>query len=126
MSYIVRKGGITKKVVPIKEGIWYMTKEKNQVVSEVNEVISSIRSKIHQEGNITIDDINNLSTVVNRLIADYNTILSDYLAMSSLAVKHEKFLEVIGIIEFASANDVELLDKTLESLEKVSKAIRQR
>ena len=46
--------------------------------------------------------------------------------MSSLAVKHEKFLEVIGIIEFASANDVELLDKTLESLEKVSKAIRQR
>lgn len=103
-----------------------MTKEKNQVVSEVNEVISSIRSKIHQEGNITIDDINNLSTVVNRLIADYNTILSDYLAMSSLAVKHEKFLEVIGIIEFASANDVELLDKTLESLEKVSKAIRQR
>ena len=103
-----------------------MTKEKNQVVSEVNEVISSIRSKIHQEGNITIDDINNLSTVVNRLIADYNTILSDYLAMSSLAVKHEKFLEVIGIIEFASANDVELLDKTLESLEKVSKSIRQR
>ena len=103
-----------------------MTKEKNQVVSEVNEVISSIRSKIHQEGNITIDDINNLSTVVNRLIADYNAILSDYLAMSSLAVKHEKFLEVIGIIEFASANDVELLDKTLESLEKVSKAIRQR
>ena len=103
-----------------------MTKEKNQVVSEVNEVISSIRSKIHQEGNITIDDINNLSTVVNRLIADYNTILSDYLAISSLAVKHEKFLEVIGIIEFASANDVELLDKTLESLEKVSKAIRQR
>ncbi len=103
-----------------------MTKEKNQVVSEVNEVISSIRSKIHQEGNITIDDINNLSTVVNRLIADYNTILSDYLAMSSLAVKHEKFLEVIGIIEFASANDVELLDKTLKSLEKVSKAIKQR
>ena len=103
-----------------------MTKEKNQVVSEVNEVISSIRSKIHQEGNITIDDINNLYTVVNRLIADYNTILSYYLAMSSLAVKHEKFLEVIGIIEFASANDVELLDKTLESLEKVSKAIRQR
>ena len=103
-----------------------MTKEKNQVVSEVNEVISSIRSKIHQEGNITIDDINNLSTVVNRLIADYNTILSDYLAMSSLAVKHEKFLEVIGIIEFASANDVELLDKILESLEKVSKTIRQR
>lgn len=103
-----------------------MTKEKNQVVSEVNEVISSIRSKIHQEGNITIDDINNLSTVVNRLIADYNAILSDYLAMSSLAVKHEKFLEVIGIIEFASANDVELLDKTLESLEKVSKTIRQR
>lgn len=103
-----------------------MTKEKNQVVSEVNEIISSIRSKIHQEGNITIDDINNLSTVVNRLIADYNTILSDYLAMSSLAVKHEKFLEVIGIIEFASANDVELLDKTLKSLEKVSKAIKQR
>ena len=103
-----------------------MTKEKNQVVSEVNEVISSIRSKIHQEGNITIDDINNLSTVVNRLIADYNTILSDYLAMSSLAVKHEKFLEVIGIIEFASANDIELLDITLKSLEKVSKTIRQR
>ena len=103
-----------------------MTKEKNQVVSEVNEVISSIRSKIHQEGNITIDDINNLSTVVNRLIADYNTILSDYLAMSSLAVKHEKFLEVIGIIEFASANDVGILDQTIKSLEKVVKTIKQR
>jgi len=46
--------------------------------------------------------------------------------MSSLAVKHEKFLEVIGIIEFAAANDIELLDITLKSLEKVSKAIKQR
>jgi len=92
-----------------------MTKEKNQVVTDVNAVISSIKNRIQQEAKLTIEDIDNLSDVVNRLIADYNTILSDYLAMSSLAVKHEKFLEVIGIIEFASANDIELLDITLKS-----------
>ena len=72
------------------------------------------------------EDIDNLSDVVNRLIADYNTILSDYLVMNSLAVKHDKFLEVIGIIEFASANDVRILDQTIKSLEKVVKTIKQR
>ena len=46
--------------------------------------------------------------------------------MNSLAVKHDKFLEVIGIIEFASANDVGLLDQTIKALEKVLKTIKQR
>ena len=126
MSYIVRKGGITKKVVPIKEGKWYMTKESNEVVSEVNAVISSIRSKVQQEEKITVDEIDNLSTTVNQLITDYKTVLNDYLVMNSLAVKHDKFLEVIGIIEFASANDVRILDQTIKSLEKVVKTIKQR
>jgi len=103
-----------------------MTKENNQVVSEVNAVISSIRSKIQQEEKITMDDIDELSEIVNRLIADYNGISSDYLVMNSLAVKQEKFLEVIGIIGFASANDVNLLDKSIKSLEKVMKTIKQR
>ena len=67
MSYIVRKGGITKIVVPIKEGKWYMTKESNEVVSEVNAVISSIRSKVQQEEKITVDEIDNLSTTVTHL-----------------------------------------------------------
>ena len=126
MSYIVRKGGITKIVVPIKEGKWYMTKESNEVVSEVNAVISSIRSKVQQEEKITVDEIDNLSTTVNQLITDYKTVLNDYLVMNSLAVKHDKFLEVIGIIEFASANDVRILDQTIKSLEKVVKTIKQR
>ena len=126
MSYIVRKGGITKIVVPIKEGKWYMTKESNEVVSEVNAVISSIRSKVQQEEKITVDDIDNLSTTVNELITDYKTVLNDYLVMNSLAVKHDKFLEVIGIIGFASANDVKVLDQTIKSLEKVLKTIKQR
>ena len=126
MSYIVRKGGITKTVVPIKEGKWYMTKESNEVVSEVNAVISSIRSKVQQEEKITVDEIDNLSTTVNQLITDYKTVLNDYLVMNSLAVKHDKFLEVIGIIEFASANDVRILDQTIKSLEKVVKTIKQR
>lgn len=103
-----------------------MTKESNQVVSEVNEVISSIRSKVQQEEKISVEDIDGLSTIVNRLITDYKTVLSDYLVMNSLAVKHDKFLEVIGIIEFASANDVGLLDQTIKSLEKVLKTIKQR
>lgn len=103
-----------------------MTKESNEVVSEVNAVISSIRSKVQQEEKITIKDIDELSVIVNRLIADYKIVLSDYLVMNSLAVKHDKFLEVIGIIEFASANDVGLLDQTIKSLEKVLKTIKQR
>ena len=103
-----------------------MTKESNEVVSEVNAVISSIRSKVQQEEKITVDEIDNLSTTVNQLITDYRTVLNDYLVMNSLAVKNDKFLEVIGIIEFASANDVRILDQTIKSLEKVVKTIKQR
>ncbi len=103
-----------------------MTKESNEVVSDVNAVIGSIRSKVHQGDTITINDIDELSNIVNHLITDYNTVLNDYLVMNSLAVKHDKFLEVIGIIEFASANDVGLLDQTIKSLEKVLKTIKQR
>lgn len=103
-----------------------MTKESNEVVSEVNAVISSIRSKVQQEEKITVDEIDSLSTTVNKLITDYKTVLNDYLVMNSLAVKHDKFLEVIGIIEFASANDVRILDQTIKSLEKVVKTIKQR
>ena len=103
-----------------------MTKESNEVVSEVNAVISSIRSKVQQEEKITVDEIDNLSTTVNQLITDYKTVLNDYLVMNSLVVKHDKFLEVIGIIEFASANDVRILDQTIKSLEKVVKTIKQR
>lgn len=103
-----------------------MTKESNEVVSKVNAVISSIRSKVQQEEKITVEEIDNLSTTVNQLITDYKTVLNDYLVMNSLAVKHDKFLEVIGIIEFASANDVRILDHTIKSLEKIVKTIKQR
>ena len=34
-----------------------MTKESNEVVSEVNAVISSFRSKVHQGDTITMDEI---------------------------------------------------------------------
>lgn len=103
-----------------------MTKDSSEVVSEVKEVISSIRSKVQQDEKISVEEIDELSTTVDRLITDYKTVLSDYLVMNSLAVKHDKFLEVIGIIEFASANDVGLLDQTIKSLEKVLKTIKQR
>lgn len=81
-----------------------MTKEK-QVVTEVKIVVGSIREKIQQGVDVTLQDIDNLSSNVNKLITDYNTAIENYLAMNSLVVKHEKFIEVIGIIEYASASD---------------------
>ena len=91
------------------------------------------KSIVNNEGQVQIskvediiEEIDNLSTTVNQLITDYKTVLNDYLVMNSLAVKHDKFLEVIGIIEFASANDVRILDQTIKSLEKIVKTIKQR
>ena len=68
---------------------------------------------------VTLQDIDNLSSNVNKLITDYNTAIENYLAMNSLVVKHEKFKEVIGIIEYASASDTEILDKAIKSLSNV-------
>lgn len=95
-----------------------MTKEK-QVVTEVKIVVGSIREKIQQGVDVTLQDIDNLSSNVNKLITDYNTAIENYLAMNSLVVKHEKFKEVIGIIEYASASDTEILDKAIKSLSNV-------
>lgn len=95
-----------------------MTKEK-QVVTEVKIVVGSIREKIQQGLDVTLQDIDNLSSNVNKLITDYNTAIENYLAMNSLVVKHEKFKEVIGIIEYASASDTEILDKAIKSLSNV-------
>lgn len=103
-----------------------MTKE-SQVVTEVNSVVSSIRIKLCKKEEITLEDLDFLSSSISKLIADYKTAMDNYLAMNSLVVKHEKFLEVIGIIEYASAIDTDLLDKTINSLTKVSNtSLKQR
>ena len=81
--------------------------------------LTSIREKIQQGVDVTLQDIDNLSSNVNKLITDYNTAIENYLAMNSLVVKHEKFKEVIGIIEYASASDTEILDKAIKSLSNV-------
>ncbi len=95
-----------------------MTKEKS-VVTDVKQVVSSIRKKIQQGEGITLKDVDDLSSNVNKLISDYNTAIENYLAMDSLVVKQERFKEVIGIIEYASASDVEILDKAIELLSQV-------
>lgn len=102
-----------------------MTKE-NQVVTEVREVVGSIRKKIENKETVTLCDIDLLSNNVNNLITDYESARESYLAMNSLVMKHEKFNEVIGIIEYASASDVEILDEAIESMTKVFNSLKMK
>lgn len=102
-----------------------MTKE-NQVVTDVKNVVGSIRKKIQKKDIITLEDIDNLSINVNKLITNYEATREDYRAMNSLVMKHEKFKEVIGIIEYASASDEEILDQTIESLTKIFNHLKQK
>lgn len=102
-----------------------MTKE-NQVVTEVIEVVGSIRKKIQKKDIVTLEDIDSLSVNVNKLIANYEATRENYLAMNSLVMKHEKLKEVIGIIEYASASDEAILDQTIESLSEVFNTIKQK
>lgn len=103
-----------------------MTKEKNQVVSEVKEVVSSIRMKVQQEKLITLKDVDSLSSSMEKLITDYNAALDNYLVMNSLVLKHEKFLELIGLVNYGSASDTKILDEAINVLNKVSDSMKQR
>lgn len=93
-----------------------MTKENNQVVSDVEDVVSSIKKNLQQGKNVEMADIDKLVLSINHLIADYKTTIENLVNYNSLVVKFEKFIEVIGMIEDACVDDSELLDQTTNSL----------
>lgn len=103
-----------------------MTKEKIQVVAEVKEVVCSIQKKVQQGKDITLEDFNELSFILGKLIADYQATVENYLVANSLAVKYEKFLEVVGIIEYYAVEDTALLDETTNRLVNIAESIKHK
>lgn len=93
-----------------------MTKENNQVVSDVENVVGSIKKNLQQGKNVEMEDIDKLVLSINYLIADYKTTIENLVNYNSLVVKFEKFIEVIGMIEDACVDDSKLLDQTTNSL----------
>lgn len=102
-----------------------MTKNNKQVVDEVKAVISSIKEKLQQGNLVTIEDVNRLSDVLDNLITDYIALTEEYLVCNSLVTKYEKFLEVVGSIEYASVEQTDILDQSINSLVDISKSIKQ-
>lgn len=103
-----------------------MTKEINKVVTELKEVESSIKYELQQGSRVTTDEMNKLLNLVDLTLADYNNTVANLDYCNSLVVKFEKFIEVIGMIEYASVDNTQILDSATSSLLEVSKIIKQK
>lgn len=103
-----------------------MTKENCNVVSEVKEVISSIKNKTQQGENITKREINRLIRSTEELITDYEATIETLNVNNSLVVKYERFMEVVGIIEYISVSKEDVLDKSIELLNSIIDPLKQK
>jgi len=103
-----------------------MTKENNNVVAEVKEVISSIKIKQQQGEKITKREVNRLIRSTEELITDYEATIETSNVNNSLVVKYEKFMEVVGIIEYISVSKEDVLDRSIEVLNSIVDSLKQK
>lgn len=102
-----------------------MTKE-NSVVTELKEVKSSILNELQQGKKININELRNLLNLIDLVIADYYNTVTNLDACNSLVVKFEKFLEVIGMIEYTSVDNESVLENATSSLLEIANNIKQK
>lgn len=103
-----------------------MTKENNNVVAEVKEVISSIKTKEQQGKLVTSKEIDLLIRLTEELITDYEATMETSNVNNSLVVKYEKFMEIVGIIEYISVSKEDVLDKSIELLNSIIDPLKQK
>lgn len=103
-----------------------MTKENNSVVTEVKEVISSIKMKEQQGKLVTRKEVDFLIRSTEELITDYEATMETSNVNNSLVVKYEKFMEIVGIIEYISVSKEDVLDKSIELLNSIIDPLKQK
>ncbi len=103
-----------------------MTKENNNVVAEVKEVISSIKMKEQQGKRMTRKEVDRLIRSTEELITDYEATMETSNVNNSLVVKYEKFMEIVGIIEYISVSKEDVLDKSIELLNSIIDSLKQK
>lgn len=103
-----------------------MTKENKNVVTEVKEVIGSIKMKEQQGKMITEKEVDHLIKSIEELITDYEATLETSNVNNSLVVKYEKFMEIVGIIEYISVSKEDVLDKSIELLNSIIAPLKQK
>lgn len=89
---------------------------KNNVVSEVVEVLSSLEVEVRNKESISINKFEIFKDKLTNLIDDYVATINECDRLNSLEANLEKFIELVGMMCSASVNSME----GLENLENTS------
>lgn len=97
-----------------------------KVVPEVNEVVNAVKKHIESKQGMSYQELSMLHQKLNVIISDYNNTAKDLLYASSLAVKLENLINVVGIIGTIAIEDEDTLDNTIKLLSSYSDSIKQK
>ncbi len=97
-----------------------------KVVPEVNEVVNAVKKHIELKQGMSYHELSMLHQKLNVIISDYNNTAKDLLYASSLAVKLENLINIVGIIGTIAIEDEDTLDNTIKLLSSYSDSIKQK
>jgi len=91
--------------------------EEVKVVREVKVVKKLLKVYCSRKQDMPLAVVKDISKSFNKIEADYELTLKNFLECNSLVVKLERLFELIGIIGTISMEDEPMLDKTIICLE---------
>ena len=100
-----------------------MTKKK-LAVKEVEVVLGVLKKYYGTNKNIPDAVIEDLINILMEIEKDYEKTIDELLCSSSLVVKMEKLIEIIGTVGTISVEDEDKMDKTIDILNKHINSIK--
>lgn len=82
-----------------------MTKEEKDLIKEVDVVLEVVEEYLKQEKDMPLNVVKDIAVKLATLREEYNKTLNDLLLSSSLEVRQERLLEIIGAISTISVED---------------------
>lgn len=82
-----------------------MTKEEKILIKEVDVILEVVKEYLEQEKDMPLNVVKDVAVKLSSLRDEYKNTLNDLLLSSSLGVRQERLLEIIGTISTISVED---------------------
>lgn len=90
-----------------------MTKEEKILIKEVDVVLEVVEKYLKQGKDMPLNVVKDIAVKLSTLREEYSKTLNDLLLSSSLEVRQERLLEIIGAISTISVEDEKKFDKQI-------------
>ncbi len=90
-----------------------MTKEEKILIKEVDVVLEVVEKYLKQGKDMPLNVVKDIAVKLSTLREEYSKTLNDLLLSSSLEVRQERLLEIIGAISTISVEDEKKFEKQI-------------